>query len=1380
MAATGAPEEEEWPRAMKVTVNFGNVGVIVPCGSGDILVRNLTELAVTRYKKATGKPSSARVDVHNLKSCSDGGILDPDDRLGDVADDREQIIAIFEEDRWPLPPDNAGDGTSSSSVGTGSPDIFGRAEDASREPSNCVEVEIGHRLPLGVASLQVRRGSEPALNRLLPPALGPHPSKRWSAAVIVDDDLQHLSLTGLRKEPLGGSSPEHESNEQENDQQSTCIKEEKHVLIVLKNEVGPLGIHVVPDYDKNGRDMGLVIQGIEPGGRIDRDGRLHVSDRIIEINGHSLHNVSFQKAQDIFKDALKAPEIKLCLLKGNSSLSGPVAVPKKPPPVYPKPAMYSGVKKDLDIDNELVEGEERGGINTKVATITPTKKIPPIIPHRNPNTALTANTRKIGKRIHIQLTKGSEGLGFSVTTRDNPAGGNCPIYIKNILPKGAAIQDGRLKPGDRLLEVNSIEMTGKSQTEAVSILRNTPLGGTVELVVSRQEIDTSPSSTLSRDKEMTTEKSGETIWKRKEIFTFEISLNDAGSTGLGVSVKGKTSTTQNGSIDLGIFVKSVIPGGAAFKDGRLKTNDQLININGTSLLGMTNSEAMETLRRAMSQKNGINPTSINLSISRRIQSTSQQTRINKTDDDNHHERNSSVLSNVTNSDSSSTSVKNINIGNISIEDSSLINDISHNTMKFLSKDVKAENSERKTDIRERENSENKIVNDRLTGELYSHSKQENWNINKALHAMSENRIKDNSATTLKTPSGEMVLIENDVQHWPSHGQPYNKSDVSNNVIPSKSESSDLGTEKTEVKYDSQLSLEDNNNFCRDGFGRQSISEKRHAQLDAKNTDTYQRNKKAREERERHKSDSSDPAQSEDQIFSKNTSEENKENANGGQQTVSTLMKSNSADSLVSLKQCNNERSCQSPGCPYHAVTTTGDDNISSKSNSIQLGPSLGMRKSSSLESLQTMVHELQKREEVSEFVPHPTTRVIRGRGCNESFRAAVDRSYEAPVAETMETLEEESESGSSGCQATHIPNHSNFILHSSNTMGNNSIQDTRIDSYQKKIKVRKKGIFKGLGSVFKFGKNKKLGQEAITRLSKEELEQEAERLKARLSAKEEQERIQEQYQKLLDQQKEQENNSKNSHTSLSMPLQTQGMITTNPTLDLPFISPSRQERMQQLRAQHQRRHQERHGLYPQDEQEEWYEKEIKEKIDKKQITARQPLPSIPLQQICHNYISQRRVFPKRYETEVMHSRSHSFDIYKEMERPRSRMGIAADPNKYSHYMNYKEIQQHLRQIQQNWQQAPRKDRPISNYYEYESATRPHLSPNLETHTNSLPRRNQSGQRGLNPGQSAPPFHHQHSSRTDYQSRGQAHYPTSSHLSNASGSLADDKRDGSKV
>lgn len=36
---------------------FANVRVVVPCGDGDILVRDLIREATLRYKKATGKVS---------------------------------------------------------------------------------------------------------------------------------------------------------------------------------------------------------------------------------------------------------------------------------------------------------------------------------------------------------------------------------------------------------------------------------------------------------------------------------------------------------------------------------------------------------------------------------------------------------------------------------------------------------------------------------------------------------------------------------------------------------------------------------------------------------------------------------------------------------------------------------------------------------------------------------------------------------------------------------------------------------------------------------------------------------------------------------------------------------------------------------------------------------------------------------------------------------------------------------------------------------------------------------------------------------------------------------------------------------------------------
>lgn len=64
-----------------------------------------------------------------------------------------------------------------------------------------------------------------------------------------------------------------------------------------------------------------------------------------------------------------------------------------------------------------------------------------------------------------------------------------------------------------------------------------------------------------------------------------------------------------------------------------------------------------------------------------------------------------------------------------------------------------------------------------------------------------------------------------------------------------------------------------------------------------------------------------------------------------------------------------------------------------ESPSKDLGPTLGLKKSSSLESLQTAVAEVRK----SELPFHrPRPHMVRGRGCNESFRAAIDKSYDGP------------------------------------------------------------------------------------------------------------------------------------------------------------------------------------------------------------------------------------------------------------------------------------------------------------------------------------------------------------------------------------------------
>lgn len=66
------------------------------------------------------------------------------------------------------------------------------------------------------------------------------------------------------------------------------------------------------------------------------------------------------------------------------------------------------------------------------------------------------------------------------------------------------------------------------------------------------------------------------------------------------------------------------------------------------------------------------------------------------------------------------------------------------------------------------------------------------------------------------------------------------------------------------------------------------------------------------------------------------------------------------------------------------------------SSPVELGPTLGLKKSSSLESLQTAMSEVNRKNELLPF-HRPRPNMVRGRGCNESFRAAIDKSYDGPA-----------------------------------------------------------------------------------------------------------------------------------------------------------------------------------------------------------------------------------------------------------------------------------------------------------------------------------------------------------------------------------------------
>ncbi|KAL5966837.1 hypothetical protein TSMEX_005379, partial [Taenia solium] len=81
---------------MKVTIAFGEMKIVVPCGSGDFSVKELAARAVYRMKHSLKSSSDLdRILVQSLSISRDGGILDWDDLVSDVLDDREQLVAQY-------------------------------------------------------------------------------------------------------------------------------------------------------------------------------------------------------------------------------------------------------------------------------------------------------------------------------------------------------------------------------------------------------------------------------------------------------------------------------------------------------------------------------------------------------------------------------------------------------------------------------------------------------------------------------------------------------------------------------------------------------------------------------------------------------------------------------------------------------------------------------------------------------------------------------------------------------------------------------------------------------------------------------------------------------------------------------------------------------------------------------------------------------------------------------------------------------------------------------------------------------------------------------------------------------------------------------------
>ncbi|XP_034275959.1 protein scribble homolog isoform X6 [Pantherophis guttatus] len=290
-------------------------------------------------------------------------------------------------------------------------------------------------------------------------------------------------------------------------------------------------------------DTGIFISRIADGGAAHREGTLQVGDRVILINGVDMMEARHDQAVALL--TASPPTIALLVERemipqekdlpvGLRGLQAP-----SPPPLPPQ-------------GDALLE---------EAAACPPRSQLPEGMESQYPTEEVCLV--KAGGPLGLSIVGGSDHSS-------HPFGIHEPgVFISKVILHGLASRSG-LRVGDRILEVNGVDLRQATHQEAVSALLSSD--PELRMVIRRDP----PPPGME-----------------------EICIEKRPGEKLGISIRGGAKGHAGNPFDPtdeGIFISKVSSAGAAARDGRLRMGLRILEVNQQSLLGMTHAEAVQVLR----------------------------------------------------------------------------------------------------------------------------------------------------------------------------------------------------------------------------------------------------------------------------------------------------------------------------------------------------------------------------------------------------------------------------------------------------------------------------------------------------------------------------------------------------------------------------------------------------------------------------------------------------------------------------------------------------------------------------------------------------------------------------------------------------------------